>query len=531
MERATFYLHNEAPVAIEGQGGDETTYKVAARVKDLGVDEADAVNLLRMDWNLRCVPPWDDEELAVKVQNAYKYGSRPPGVGTPEFDFADEPLEVIGQKANPVEALNDRYAFVTTGGGAHILFETADPMDGRFKLDHLDVGAFKLKYAPDKLEVGKTMRSVAQIWLEWKGRRQYDGLVFMPEQPAPARYYNLWRGFACTPAAPGAQHPAVDAFLDHALSNVCGGDRALFRWLIGFFAHLIQRPYEKPLVALVFRGAKGVGKNALIERVGYLLGSHFLVTSNRRYLVGNFNGHMENCLLFVLDEAFWSGDKQAEGTLKDVITGREHVIEHKGQEPYTVANKTRTVIIGNEDWLVPATHDERRFVVFNVGEGRKQDRKFFQSMREGMEAGGYAVLLRFLLDFPLDGIDVNEAPRTKALSEQIHHTLDPLQQWWGDCLYEGQFLGGDFPDWAPEVECERFRAAFRRYVRERNIRSRIPDDRSIGRLLKQCAPSIHRKRRAKRDDDSQPWAYLIPPLDDARAEWDRFIGHATEWPQ
>jgi hypothetical protein len=45
--------------------------------------------------------------------------------------------------------------------------------------------------------------------------------------------------------------------------------------------------------------------------------------------------------MFALDEAFWSGDKQAEGTLKDLITGRDHVIEHKGKEPYTVANKTR----------------------------------------------------------------------------------------------------------------------------------------------------------------------------------------------
>jgi hypothetical protein len=93
--------------------------------------------------------------------------------------------------------------------------------------------------------------------------------------------------------------------------------------------------------------------------------------------------------MFALDEAFWSGDKQAEGVLKDLITGRDHVIEHKGKEPYSVANKTRVVIIGNEDWLIPASHDERRFAFFDVGDGRKQDRAFFQSMREGMEAGGY----------------------------------------------------------------------------------------------------------------------------------------------
>src|SRR5690606_13114237 len=147
------------------------------------------------------------------------------------------------------------------------------------------------------------------------------------------------------------------------------------------------------------RGGKGTGKNALVDRVGYLLGNHYLLTSNRRYLVGNFNGHLEHCLLFALDEAFWSGDKQAEGQLKDLITGSHHVIEHKGKEPYSVENCTRIVIIGNEEWLVPSSHDERRFAVFHVGDGRKQDRAFFQAMREGMERGGYRLLLRYLLDY------------------------------------------------------------------------------------------------------------------------------------
>jgi len=279
---------------------------------------------------------------------------------------------------------------------------------------------------------------------------------------------------------------------------------------------------------LVFRGAKGVGKNACIERIGALLGGHFLLTSNRRYLLGNFNGHLENCLLFALDEAFWSGDHQAEGALKDLITGREHVIEHKGKEPYTVSNKTRVVIIGNEDWLVPASHDERRFAVFSVGDGRKQDRGFFSTMREGLESGGYPVLLRYLLDYDLRGLDFNAAPVTTGLHEQKSHSLNPFHQWWGDSLEEGTLLGSEWGAWPGEAVCERVRAAFRRYVKERNIRSRIPEDRSIGRLLKQCAPGVI-KKRATRTEEGQPYLYQFLPLDLARAEWEKFIGHTLVW--
>jgi len=316
-------------------------------------------------------------------------------------------------------------------------------------------------------------------------------------------------------------------FLEHTRLNVCGGNELLSRWLLGYFAHLVQRPYEKPLVALVFRGGKGVGKNACIERIGALLGRHFLLTSNRRYLVGNFNGHLENCLMFALDEAFWSGDKQAEGTLKDLITGRDHVIEHKGKEPYTVANKTRVVIIGNEDWIVPVSHDERRFAFFDVGDGRKQDRAFFQTMREGMEAGGYAVLLRYLLDYPLDGLDLNNAPATEGLADQKIHSLNPLYQWWHKCLMDGRIIGSEFEGWPATIDCERFRLAFMRYNKERHTKLWMHEDAKIGKLLKHSTPSLKRQRGP--NPAVTDYLYTVPTLDVCRAEWAVFINHHTEW--
>jgi hypothetical protein len=524
LSRAERYLRTEAPLAIEGLGGDETAYKVAAKCKDLGCSEFQTYMQMADEWNPRCQPPWSEDELAKKVRNAYAYGTEPIGASAPEVQFP--PIVEPEPTDNPYDKLNKNYAFVIAGSGAHILYETTDAK-GRYELKHLDVGAFKLKHAPEK--IGK--QTMAQAWLEWKGRRDYEGLVFMPEQTAPEKFYNLWRGFAYEPADT-SEHPSLTMFLEHARDNVCKGDKELFRWLLGYFAHLIQRPWEKPLVALVFRGAKGVGKNALIERIGALLGGHFLLTSSRRYLIGNFNGHLENCLLFALDEAFWSGDKQAEGTLKDMITGRYHVVEHKGKEPYTVENKTRVVIIGNEEWLVPASHDERRFAVFDVGDGRKQDRDYFHAMRVGMEStGGYAVLLRYLLNFDLTGVDINQAPSTKGLADQKEESLNPFEQYWLECLTEGRILAAEFTAWPETIDCERFRLAFRRYVGTRNIKSRLPEDRSIGRSMKKMAPTAEKKRLSTKNEEGiQPYAYVLPPIDVCRKEWEGYIGHVREWP-
>lgn len=83
----------DAPVAVEGAGGDDTTFRVAAAVRDYGVGEQTALTLLESVWNHRNSPPWDYDELRDKVSHAYKYGKKELGNKALEFDFEnlDEP--------------------------------------------------------------------------------------------------------------------------------------------------------------------------------------------------------------------------------------------------------------------------------------------------------------------------------------------------------------------------------------------------------------------------------------------------------
>lgn len=86
--RATAWLQDQAPEAIEGAGGDAVTYQVAARVKDFGVSEPVALDLLLEHWNpTKAIPPWPADALAVKVENAYRYGTSSAGAMSPEADF------------------------------------------------------------------------------------------------------------------------------------------------------------------------------------------------------------------------------------------------------------------------------------------------------------------------------------------------------------------------------------------------------------------------------------------------------------
>jgi len=87
IKRAINYLEHRAPPSIEGDGGDSNLYKVACRVRDLGVSEDTAVELIQDYWNDRCQPPWGYEELIKKLENAFNYARSPPASKTPQADF------------------------------------------------------------------------------------------------------------------------------------------------------------------------------------------------------------------------------------------------------------------------------------------------------------------------------------------------------------------------------------------------------------------------------------------------------------
>lgn len=74
--RAEAYV-GTMPAAIEGEGGDAATYKVARVGYSFGVAEDDWLAWMKNNYNPRCEPPWAEKELRKKVENGYTY---PPGI-------------------------------------------------------------------------------------------------------------------------------------------------------------------------------------------------------------------------------------------------------------------------------------------------------------------------------------------------------------------------------------------------------------------------------------------------------------------
>ncbi len=93
IDNAIAYVKFDAPLAVEGQRGDHTTYAVACKlVRDYALSEETAHHIMVTHWNERCSPPWSSEELWRKLENASQYATGDLGAGRPEFDFGQVEL-------------------------------------------------------------------------------------------------------------------------------------------------------------------------------------------------------------------------------------------------------------------------------------------------------------------------------------------------------------------------------------------------------------------------------------------------------
>src|SRR5262249_35574650 len=121
-----------------------------------------------------------------------------------------------------------------------------------------------------------------------------------------------------------------------------------------------------------------------------------------------------------------------------------HPIEFKGREAFWIANYMRLFVSGNENWVVPAAFEERRFAVLDVGEAHREDYAYFAAIDAEMNNGGREALLYHLLfEVDVTQVNVRKIPHTAALVEQKIETATSEQGWWLDVLRNG-ILPGDW---------------------------------------------------------------------------------------
>ncbi len=416
--------------------------------------------------------------------------------------------------------MNEKHAVISDLGGKCVIMGWVPSViaPGQKELSYQSFQAFRERYANQYVFVrnrgGWISAPFAPIWLSHENRRQYEGLDLAPNGPPVLSngYLNLWKGWGVEP------HKGSWRLIERHIIEVLANDNQDFEDFIKrSTAWKFQNPGLPPEVLLALLGGKGVGKGVWGYIQMLIFGTHGLQIFTTDHLTGKHNQHLQNKLWLFLDEAVWAGDKNAERVLKGLTTEKAMFIEPKGINGFQWPNRLGMYMSTNDKWVVPASHDERRYAVNKVSERWKQNPDYFRPLFEEINNGGAGAMLYDLLQLDLDGWHPRDnVPKTKALLDQKMLSLNGLELWYVHLLSVGELPKPD-----PKNPRRGLSQNLLEDAKKHNPRNKYLNFEEMTSYLKEMG-CTHKS-------DGKAWGWIFPPLAEARAAWTAKAGGEWEW--
>jgi hypothetical protein len=312
-----------------------------------------------------------------------------------------------------------------------VVFQAKTDFESRYSNEHVKV------VTENKI----TYKQLGVWWLTHTDRRECRSVTFQPGGPElVGGDLNLWVGWAVKPM-PGDW----SLIREHYVEVIAGGDPVRADYLIHWIAWTLQNPDKQAEVALVLIGEKGAGKGISMKPLERLFGCHSFKVSSGNELFGRFNDHLKDCALLIADEAFWAGDNRHIGRLQSMITEDTLSIEPKGIGIFQVKNFLHVVMLAEPGWVVPAGRNERRYAIYDVGDGRVSDRRYFNNLQAQIDGDGPAAMFYELRGMDLKGWHPRQIPEellhSRVMQEQQTRSLPAFEQWYLGLLQSGVLPG------------------------------------------------------------------------------------------
>jgi hypothetical protein len=368
----------------------------------------DMIKAYLTELNKTYQPPVEDEELRRIIE------------------FVATGVDDDGQAA--YEYMLEHYSYITLGGQSYVM------EDGNLSKIKL-IGTARNEFAGVKLYDfnKKNFVDAFDKWKESPDIKRYTDTVFDDKwdgdvSPIGFRKYNQWKGWRVKPD----KSKSCDLFYDLLYRIICNENDNEYNYLLNWFAHIIQNPTEKLYhqSCIALKGTKGVGKGTVAKCIKELFHpDNFLETAKREDLFSRFNGSLLGKVFVFGDEVDWPGDKVSDGIFKDLITNDNLRLEKKYQDTIDTKNACRFMLSTNNDWVVPITDDERRYVIFEVSNAERKNIPYFISVYNQFKNGGAAKFLADMMERDIEDVDWTIQPKNNVYKHQKKYNYDVVQQY------------------------------------------------------------------------------------------------------
>lgn len=456
------YLRNDAEPSIEGQGGEFAMFKVAASLRDNGISETLAVELIDTIYNVPvlCEPEWEIEELTAKVRNAYQYASLSQiGGKTAEADFGDDdvaqavasiPPEIMGNPKEEAER-KEADAFEETkqkapDGQRETYYSPAQVREMFVWVTGLD--RFVKMAEPTKMWKktqfdshfgynGKKGKSFSDSLLTVKkgAIRKFEEMAFLPGQP---KFIGNGKIFNCyvEPTVVPVEGDLTwwDDHLAYLFSNPV--ERA---HVLNWMAWLLQNISRKPKHALLIQGpVQGTGKSFIAEMLRVILNPANVTSVSQSNLHGQFNGWALRSKLLIIEELRAVDKNEVKNKLHDLITQETISINEKNVPIHETQNCFGIFAMTNDDAAIALDTTDRRYLVIRTDVTPRPEAFYDRLYARLKDPASVAAVAYSLFNRDLGGYNgESAAPITAAKREMIsaglsdleHHIVDNEGNW------------------------------------------------------------------------------------------------------
>lgn len=414
------FLAEDAKPAIEGDHGDFTTFKTISVLRERGISEQMAEELVLEYYNERCEPPWHIEDMQKKVVNAYSYSSLDaPGAQTAEADFDDtyvdgESADGVKDCAIPKEEPQQNLPSVFKE------WVWIYPLKCFVrKSDYLTIDAKAFDSNFNYVVEGASIST--HIFNSRKLMPKYEGLCFEPASDEVVKQkFNMWK-----PSEVIRKAGDVSWFTDHVRFLVEDREKE-FNLIMSYLAWCVQKPKEKMGFALLIQGGQGIGKSWLGDLMEVIIGPHNTTAPSNEELHSRFNPWAKHAQLCVIHELMASGRLDLANKLKPLITDKEIRIEEKKINIYGISNKMNLLIFTNWPDAIPLESDDRRYLIV-LSNAKAKDAAYYNDLFKKLKFAGQ--VLDYLMKYDISQfIGRGKAPVTDDKQVMKELGYDDLDQ-------------------------------------------------------------------------------------------------------
>lgn len=287
-------------------------------------------------------------------------------------------------------------------------------------------------YVDTGIEKRKSLKNLIDICLKkYLTVSHIDFIPFSSVHRAPSTIFNLYVDNNEKYYQPELQINSsfIDQFLFHIKEIISANDEDVFKYIISWIAHKIQRPDKKIETCLLLMSPEqGTGKSIFTEILNVLTGDYLISTSIDK-LSGQFNALYTRRTVIVLEELKKGLSNDTCDFLKDYITKEFHEENEKNKTMLRVKNVSDIIICSNNEETIKVNEFDRRYLITKLNPQMRGNHEYFDNLKKYKDASTdqFVHLYNFLIRYDISRFNPRNIPMTEIKQEMVDEMEDSVK--------------------------------------------------------------------------------------------------------